>query len=192
MTIINKETLGIKSFLEMFYTDLANKTATGWWNERLQRRGERLSIKHRDVLLNTLYDLVEYIKDSSESLTEADIKDLSDQVIRSYPILQSQRSYLWEVDEEAEVEKEEVLQEDIEEESQEETSVPDSSESEESEQEEPKEETPVPDFEYAKTIEDKQELKAYAKTFGFKIDSRKSLGDMMKSFQGKFHASKGK
>lgn len=181
MTIRNKSTLGTPNFIKEFYQDCKSGIATGWWGENYGRRGERVNVELNEEKLLTVYDLINYIKDNFDSITAEDIETTADYVYRSYPALKFKRAYKWEVEDTVEedtlTEVSEPEQETIQEDTQESVPV---------------EEKPIPDFEYAKTIEDKQELKAYAKEFGFKIDSRKSLSDMMKSFQGKFHASKGK
>lgn len=181
----NKSTLGLPSFIKSFYQDCKDGNATGWWNERYNRKAERVGVKLEDVLLNTPYDIINYIKDYHESLTQDDVDYIADSAYRAYPLLAKKRSYYWEV------EDKEVISEETVEETPEEDEAPAEPEKETPE-EETTEEKEAPDFDYAKTIEDKQELKKYAKGFGFKIDSRKSLGDMMKSFQGKYHASKNK
>lgn len=195
MTFKNKSTLGTHNFIKEFYQDCKSGIATGWWNEIYGRRGERINVTLNEQKLSTVYDLINFIKDNVDSLSTEDIKSVSSRVYRTYPALKFKRVYKWEVDEDVDFKGEgsnlkgDFTQEDLAEEASE-----GNTEQENTVQEEQpaKEETPAPDFEYAKKIEDKQELKAYAKEFGFKIDSRKSLGDMMKSFQGKFHASKGK
>lgn len=184
MTIKNKSTLGTPSFIKEFYQDCKSGIATGWWNERFARRGERINITHNDKVLPTVYDLINYIKENPQDISEEDIVSIADSVYQAYPSLAFKRAYFWEVDESSLKEEVETVKED--------TVEQEESEEESTEEEPSKPEKPVPDFEYAKTIEDKQELKAYAKQFGFKLDSRKSQSDMMKSFQGKFHASKGK
>ncbi len=184
MTIKNKSTLGTPNFIKEFYQDCKSGIAKGWWNENYGRRGERVNVELNEQKLSTVYDLINFIKDNVDAISAEDIESVASYVYRTYPTLKFKRAYKWEVDEESvqgvvpstetPTEEQEPEQEDVQEE------------------QPTKEEIPAPDFEYAKKIEDKQELKAYAKEFGFKIDSRKSLSDMMKSFQGKYHASKPK
>lgn len=188
MTIRNKSTLGTPSFIQEFYQDCKSGIATGWWNENYGRRGERVNVELNEQKLSTVYDLINYIKDNVDSISVEDIEAAADYVYRSYPALKYKRAYKWEVDEDALQEKEVEQQQEEKVVSQGDTPQEDAPEKEES----PEPEKPTPDFEYAKTLEDKQELKAYAREFGFKLDSRKSQSDMMKSFQGKFHASKPK
>lgn len=188
MTIKNKSTLGTPNFIKEFYQDCKSGIATGWWGENYGRRGERVNVELNEQKLLTVYDLINYIKDNFGSITSEDIEATADYVYKSYPALKFKRAYKWEVED-----KDVVLEEVVEEE----TLIDDSESEQETVQEDTQEsesveEKPIPDFEYAKTIEDKQELKAYAKEFGFKLDSRKALSDMMKSFQGKYHASKNK
>ncbi|QDP64763.1 MAG: hypothetical protein GOVbin2917_78 [Prokaryotic dsDNA virus sp.] len=200
MTIKNKSTLGTPSFIKEFYQDCKNGIATGWWNEKFARRGELVRINHNDKTLSTVYDLINYIKESHKDITEEDIVSIANSVYNTYPSLAFKRAYLWEVDEEnsftlkgegsdlkgdytqdLSTDKGEGLENDSPEEPEDKEVVV-----------EEKEESDAPDFEYAKTIKSKKELKDYAKDFGFDLDSRKSLNVMMKSFQGKYHASKGK
>lgn len=188
MTIKNKSTLGTPNFIKEFYQDCKSGIATGWWNENYGRRGERVNVELNEQKLSTVYDLINFIKDNVDAISAEDIESVSSHVYRTYPALKFKRAYKWEVED-----KEVVLEDTVEGETPTEVSEPEQESVQEGTQEsDPVEEKPIPDFEYAKTIEDKQELKAYAKEFGFKLDSRKSQSDMMKSFQGKFHASKGK
>ncbi len=181
--IQNKSVLGIRGFLREFYQDLKSGLAKGWWNERYARRTERIYVDFKDTTFVTVYDLVCFILENYEDLSVEDIKSLSDSAYTAYPLLDLKRVYFWEIEvpstEDIELEIQEFVPAPVE-------------EAPEPEPDEEVEEVSVPDFDYAKTLTDKQELKSYAKTFGYKIDSRKSLSDMMKSFQGKYHATKGK
>lgn len=184
MTVKNKSTLGTPNFIKEYHKDCLSGISTGWWNERFARKGERINITYNDKVLPTVYDLINYIKDNSQDISEEEIISISDSVYQAYPSLAFKRAYFWEVDESnlgVEEDKEEVTEE---------QSIPEEDLKEETlEEETPEQEKPIPDFEYAKTIDDKQELKAYAKQFGFKLDSRKSQSDMIKSFQGKYYST---
>lgn len=180
MTIKNESALGLKEFLPKFYQDCLKGVANGWWNESYGRRHERVNIIHNNVKYVTLYELVEGVKKSTEDFSNTAIEQIVNDISKSFPAINLKRVYRWEVDTSVEKQEEPVQEEKV---------VEDTTEQEVQEEVESK---PEPDFEYAKKIEDKQELKAYAKEFGFKLDSRKALSDMMKSFQGKFHATKNK
>lgn len=176
--------MGLTSFVSQFYQDCKAGITTGWWNEKFSRRNERVSVEYQEKRLKNTFELINYIKDNAEDISEEDIETFNQRINRAFPALKYKRVYYWEVKDE--VESEEVEVEDTVEELPEQEEV----EVENTEQEDTTE--VVPDFEYAKKLEDKQELKAYAKSFGYSIDSRKSLGDMIKSFQGKYHATKNK
>ena len=190
MTIRNKSTLGTPSFIKEFYQDCKDGIATGWWNEKFARRGELVRIDHNDKTLSTVYDLINYIKDSHKDITQEDIEVIANSVYNTYPSLAFKRAYLWEVDESEGVKGYSTQESPTDKEDDTEDESPE--EPEENQVVEETEESEAPDFEYAKTIKSKKELKAYAKGFGFDLDSRKSLNVMMKSFQGKYHASKHK
>lgn len=187
MTVKNETILGLIPFIKQYHKDLLSGKAKGWWGERYGRRSERLNVKHEGNTYQTTYDFIEALRNAPTAFSEEFIAKACEDIQKVHLTVDSQRSYLWEVDTSVE-EQEEPAQEEVVEVEQEDTQE-DVSEEEVQEEVESK---PEPDFEYAKTIEDKQELKAYAKEFGFKLDSRKSLSDMMKSFQGKFHATKNK
>ncbi|QHZ59798.1 hypothetical protein HWD03_gp156 [Alteromonas phage vB_AmeM_PT11-V22] len=189
MKIKNESVLGLPKFIKAFYQDCKAGKATGWWGEKYGRRSERLNVEHKGDKLGNTYDLINYIKDNVSDITQEEVDAFASKVNRAYPVLNFQRVFYWEVSlEGTPVKEEEVVEEPVEEETPEQETL-----TEDTPQEEPpKEEKPEPDFDFAKKIEDKQELKEYAKGFGFKLDSRKSLPDMMKSFQGKFHATKSK
>ena len=189
MKLKNKAVLGLPNFIKEFYQDCKQDIATGWWNEKTGRRGERLNLQHNDNTLKTTCDVINYIKDNANDISEEDIVALADKSYSIYPKLSLKRVYTWEVSVEEESPKEEVAKEEV---IQEETPEKEDSEKETPQEDSPVEDKPVPDFDFAKKIEDRKELKEYAQGFGFKLDSRKSLPDMMKSFQGKFHASKNK
>lgn len=187
MKIKNESVLGLPKFIKAFYQDCKAGKATGWWGEKYGRRNERLNVEHNSNKLSNTYDLINYIKDNVSDITQEEVDTFASKVNRAYPVLNFQRVFYWEVSlEEASVKEEEVVEDPVEEETPEQETLTEEVPKEAS----PKEEKPEPDFDFAKKIEDKQELKEYAKGFGFKLDSRKSLPDMMKSFQGKFHASK--
>lgn len=190
MTIKNETILGLTPFIKQYHKDLLSGKAKGWWGERFGRRSERLNVKHEGNTYETTYDFVEALRYAPTTFSEEFIAKACQDIQKVHLTVDTQRSYLWEVDTSAEVQEEPTQEEVAEEEilAQEE---PQEDASEEKVQEEV-ESKPEPDFEYAKKIEDKQELKAYAKEFGFKLDSRKALSDMMKSFQGKFYATRGK
>lgn len=190
MTIKNKSTLGTPSFIKEFYQDCKNGIATGWWNEKFARRGELVRVNHNDKTLSTVYDLINYIKESHKDITEEDIVSIANSVYNTYPSLAFKRAYLWEVDESEGLKGDSTQESPTDKDEDTEDESPE--EHEDKEVVEEKEESDAPDFEYAKTIKSKKELKDYAKDFGFDLDSRKSLNVMMKSFQGKYHASKGK
>lgn len=190
MTIKNESILGLTPFIKQYHKDLLSGKAQGWWGERFGRRSERLNVKHEGNTYQTTYDFVEALRNAPTAFSEEFITKACEDIQKVHLTVDTQRSYLWEVDASVEEQEEPIQEEEIVED--------DTSEQEDVQEEvsgevvEEVESKPEPDFEYAKTIEDKQELKTYAKEFGFKLDSRKSLSDMMKSFQGKFHATKGK
>lgn len=174
--IKNESVLGIQEFLKRFYKDVKSGKATGWWNERFSRKSEILNLNSK---IKTVYDLVEFIKVNSDSLSDEAIDNFCQAVLKTYPALDRKRSYFWEVD--LTVETEDVEPE----------TAP---EVEEKQEEEIVESDPnAPDFDYAKGLDpDKQALREYAKSFGFELDARKAFKNMMKTFQGKYHATKNK
>lgn len=185
MTIKNETILGLTPFIKQYHKDLLSGKATGWWGERFGRRSERLNVKHGGNTYQTTYDFIEALRNTPTAFSESFIEKACEDIQKVHLTVDTQRSYLWEVDISVEKQEEPAQEEEVVEE--------DTLEQEETQEDVQEEESkPEPDFEYAKKIEDKQELKAYAKEFGFKLDSRKSLSDMMKSFQGKYHATKSK
>lgn len=187
MTIKNETILGLTPFIKQYHKDLLSGKARGWWGESFGRRSERLNVKHDGKIYQTTYDFIEALRNAPTVFSEEFITKACEDIQNVHLTVDTQRSYLWEVDTSVEEQEEPVQEEEVVEE--------DTAEQEDVQEEETQEEVeskPEPDFEYAKKIEDKQELKAYAKEFGFKLDSRKALPDMMKSFQGKFYATRGK
>lgn len=182
MTIKNETILGLTPFIKQYHKDLLSGRAQGWWGERFGRRSERLNVKHEGKTYQTTYDFIEALRYTPTTFSEEFIAKACEDIQNVHLTVDTQRSYLWEVDTSVEEQKETPQEEEV---------VEEGTTEQEDVQEEV-ESKPEPDFEYAKKIEDKQELKAYAKEFGFKLDSRKALSDMMKSFQGKYHATKSK
>lgn len=186
--IKNKSTLGLSSFIKEFYNDLKNGHAKGWWNERYSRKGESLSVTVNDSFLKSTYEVVEYIKNNFQDITEEQIKEIQNHVQNVYMVLNYKRVYLWEVD----------VKDDSKESVQVKQEVNDELQQQEEEQEQRIEEEkveepakPSPDFNYAKSLaDDKQALKEYAAEFGFELDSRKAFKNMLKVFQGKYHSTK--
>ena len=183
---MNKSTLGLSNFLQEFYDDCHKGIVKGWWNERYNRRNEDLRLGFKDVFLQNTYDLVEYIKVNYKELSQDDIDTFKNHVSTTFAVVNLKRVYFWEVEivEKASAKikfnegdnglQQEEKEEEVESESQE-------------------VQKPVPDFDYAKSLDpDKQALKEYAATFGIKVDGRKEFPDMIKSFQGKYHATKHK
>lgn len=167
----NKDTLGLPSFIQEFYNDLVKGDATGWWNERYARRGELIGLNVNDAYLNSVYDLVEYVRENFESITQENIDSIKSHIQQVYMVLNYKRAYLWEVKTE-EIESEVIVDDDV---------LP------------PTSDDKVPDFELCKTFKpDRKKLKEYAKQMGFEIDSRKKFDLMLKSFQGKYYANKAK
>jgi len=185
MTVKNETILGLTPFIKQYHKDLLSGKAQGWWGERFGRRSERLNVKHDGSTYQTTYDFIEALRSTPTVFSEEFIAKACEDIQKVHLTVDTQRSYLWEVDTSVEVQEEPAQEEVVEEDTTEQEEV-----QEDVSEEEEVESKPEPDFEYAKKIEDKQELKAYAKEFGFKLDSRKALSDMMKSFQGKFHATK--
>lgn len=187
--IKNKSVLGLSNFVEQYYNDCKAGIVGDWWNERYGKKGERIKLTLNGDSIKNPFELINYIKENYKEISKEDIEEAKSIISRTYMVLNYKRVYLWEVKQEdskaepSKIDFSKKVEEDKEVEEKEELNE-DQEESQESEN--------SPDFDYAKTIEDKQELKDYAKSFGFNIDSRKSLQKMMGSFQGKYHASKSK
>lgn len=182
--IKNKSTLGLSNFLQEFYEDCHSGIVKGWWNEKYNRRNEDLRLYFKDVYLKNTYDLVEYIKDNYKDILQEDIDAFKKHVSTTFAVVNIKRVYFWEVEIQEKVSNKIIFSGDddgIQQEEKEEEVVDDVVQK------------PIPDFEHAKSLDpDKQALKEYAATFGIKVDGRKEFPDMIKSFQGKYHATKHK
>lgn len=167
----NKSTLGLTNFIKEYFDDCKKGLVGEWFNEQF-KRDDRINVQVGDETFTQVYSVAKYIKASIDKLDEEWLSELLNQT-NAYYLFNRKRVYFWEInEEEKEFEKEEdVSQPEVE--------------------EEPEDPT-VPDFEYAKTITVKKELKEYALKFGCDINAQKSLSNMMKSFQGMYHATKNK
>ena len=183
----NKSVMGFDNFLVEFYRDLKSGLAGEWWNESYNRRQDLISYSED---IKTTNDAVEYVRNNFKDIPMSEIKSIINQALKANLLLSRRRVYLWQVDDSLKDSQEVIVEE---------NEVESLQQEEKSEQEQERQEEkvktvkPVPDFEIAKSFDgDKEALKKYAEKFDIKLDGRKDFDKMVKSFQGKYHATKGK
>ena len=193
MTVKNESVMGIGNFITQFTEDLKSGKATGWWGERYSRKGDRISFTFKDTHLETVYDLVEYIKSNKDDISEEELDTLLNHVNRVSVFLSYKRVYFWEVDASSESsDSVKVTGNEPEEPQENELEAEDTGEDQsEGEVTEDKLEKNPPDWEKAKELSpDKNALFEYAQEFDIKLDKRKGFTTMLKQFQGKWNKKK--